>query len=55
MKGVFFVMKKRQQETPMDKIINKLDWRLRIVAKLFPKEFEKMYHLIRITIINEII
>ena len=38
-----------------DEIINELNWKERIVVKLFAKTFEKVYNKCRIKIVNSII
>lgn len=38
-----------------DGVINKLNWKEKIVVKLFTKTFIKVYNLARINVVNELI
>lgn len=44
--------RKEEKDIVLEEIIKKLNWKERIVVKLFSKIFEKICNLIRIAIIN---
>lgn len=48
-------MGKRRKNEQLEDIISQLNFRQRILAKIFRKDFEKIYHAIRLDIINNLL
>lgn len=43
------------KDTILNEVKKELNWRERVIAKLFPKTFVKVYNITRIKIVNKLI